>query len=408
MVYTEKCPNCLNNHTNRRGKYLYCKDCNKYYPLDDYGKPSLNSFQQKKDTAEVSAMTNRRIKSLKDLIAVCEIDESEWRIDRWVCNKWEVGAKDTEKRVQVSPLFQVKAWLSRRTPEIRARDAVKEIIHDASNYAPKYLKLKYPKIKEGMLYELDFPDIHLGKLTWSPESGQDYDIHITREVVNKALTVLLSYTQMFSVSKILLPIGNDFFNVDNKFDTTTGGTPQQEDTRWQKTFTFGRRMMVSMIEQCSAIAPVDVMVIVGNHDEQRSFYLGETLSAWFHRNPNVSVDNRPMKRRYYSFGVNLIGFTHGSFEKLDKLPSLMPVEAPELWAKSKYREWHLGDKHHLKNLRFDANEEGGVVIRHLRSLSATDTWHFDHGFVGSIQAAQAFLWHPSNGLIGQFTAASEN
>ena len=77
-----------------------------------------------------------------------------------------------------------------------------------------------------------------------------------------------------------------------------------------------------------------------------------------------------------------------------------------MWAKSKFREWHLGDKHHKKDLLYRTEDNNGVTIRLLRSLSATDSWHFDKGFIGGIQAAEAFLWDRERGLVGQFNAPS--
>lgn len=201
----------------------------------------------------------------------------------------------------------------------------------------------------------------------------------------------------------MIPLGNDFFNVDNKDATTTRGTPQQEDTRYQKTYRIGREICVWMIDACSQLAPVDVLIIPGNHDEQRSFYLGDSLFCWYHQNQNVNIDNRSMKQKYYSFGKNLIGFTHGYDEKLGNLPLMMALDQPDLWAKAKYREWHTGDKHHKVDLIPKADESRGLVVRILRSLAASDAWTFNKGY-RSLRASEGFLWHPDNGLIAQYTA----
>ena len=165
--------------------------------------------------------------------------------------------------------------------------------------------------------------------------------------------------------------------------------------------------MVEAIDKCTTIAPVDVLVIPGNHDEERSFYMGEVLSAWYRSCPNVTVDNRAMKRKYYPYGVNLIGLTHGYYERLVNLSNIMPHEVPDLWAASKYREWHVRDKHHKKDMHIITDEKIGMVIRILRSLSAPSTWAFDKGFIGSLRAGEGFMWHPSKGLIAQFTAAGD-
>ena len=59
---------------------------------------------------------SKRIKTLDDLIAACEIDLEVWNVDKWVANKWEVGI-NSDGEIETSPLFQVKAWLSKKHPE---------------------------------------------------------------------------------------------------------------------------------------------------------------------------------------------------------------------------------------------------------------------------------------------------
>ena len=381
-------------------------------------------FKQRGNKAETSTYTRQRVKNEKDLIRICGIDTKEWMIDHWICEVYEAqrknrrihmkykkgvanGSVDDEGQTTITPLYLVKAWLVRQVAEIRKRDALLQQVKDAKRHAFKYRKPRY-KLGRQYLFEVDFPDLHFGKLAWGEESGDDYDVKIAREMALSALDTLLGFAAHYKVGRILMPIGNDFFNVDNKSNTTTHGTPQQEDTRWQKTFRLGRQLCVEMIDRCAMIAPVDVLVVPGNHDEERSFYLGDALQSWYHNCKFVSVDNSAKKRKYYPFGRNLIGFTHGYHEKFEKLPFIMPVEVPKLWAASDFREWHLGDKHHKKDLLYRTEDKNGVTIRLLRSLSATDSWHFDKGYIGGVRAAEAFLWDRERGLVGQFNAMGKN
>lgn len=198
--------------------------------------------------------------------------------------------------------------------------------------------------ERGMLLEVDFPDLHFGKLTWEEESGENYDIKIAAETVESAVEALMGYAAGHRIERILLPLGNDFFNVDNKDNTTVHGTPQQEDTRWQKTFRTGRRLAVQIIEGLAEAAPVDVLIIPGNHDETRMFYLGDVLDVKYEGSARVRVDNHAMKRKYYVFGRTLLGLTHGYHEKYEKLSFIMATERAEDWARTQHREWHLGDK----------------------------------------------------------------
>lgn len=359
-----------------------------------------------------------RMLTQEDVIKECKVDMNVWAVERFKIGTSEGYRKDRTvewhevdgKVVQgdvsdsgkmlVVPMYHIEVRFVRKVDEIRARSVIEDMKEDALNYAPVYAPIKYKKVHGDAMFEIAMPDIHFGRLTWAEETGQDYDIQIAEKMVDKVLSDLLASATLYPVHKILLPIGNDFYNVNSKDNTTVNGTPQQEDTRWQKTYRRGRELAVHMIEMCSQIAPVDVLIIKGNHDEEKSFYMGDGLCCWFHNNPNVHIDNGAMSRKYYLYGHSLIGFTHGDEEKLDKLPSLMPTEVPDLWAKSTYREFHLGHKHK----KYEVNEENGVVVRLLRSLVPIDAWTFDKGFVGALRAAEGFVWDKNKGLIAQFTA----
>lgn len=367
-------------------------------------------------------VSSRRITTVDAAIKHFNINMDEWEIERQKVKtqegyrkdrrvQWEVidgktthGKVDDSGKMLVVPLFHIQVTLKRRVSEVRLRLALDDMLADAAKRVSKPPKRKYARLPKGLWYELDFPDIHFGKETLAEESGQDYNIAIAREIVLSTFDRLLGLAAPHSVERIILPVGNDFFNVDNKENTTTHGTPQQEDTRWQKTFREGRRLAEDMVARCLEVAPVEIIVVPGNHDEQRAFYLGEVLQARYSNDKNVRVDNSAKKRKYLHFGRNLIGFTHGYWEKPAKLPSLMPLEEPEKWAASTHREFHLGDKHHKIDLQHRAEDLEGVTIRYLRSLSATDTWHFDKAYVGAPRAADGFLWDKLDGIVAQFPA----
>ncbi len=363
--------------------------------------------------------TSKRITTVDEAIRHFKVNMDEWQVERYRIKssegyrkdrrvEWEVedgkvirGKVDDSGKILIAPMFHIQVTLKRKTQEIRARAAIADMLEDAKKRSVKPVKPKYRKGK-GLWFEVDMPDIHLGKHTWAEESGEDYDLEIAKKIVRISLEKILSYTAGFDIEQVILPIGNDFFNVDGKENMTSHGTPQQEDTRWNRTFREGRRLMEEIVDQCSQIAPVSVIVVPGNHDEERSFYLGEVLDARYYNAKHITVDNRAMKRKYFHFGSNLIGFTHGYWEKVTKLPSLMPLEAPKLWADSLHREWHLGDKHHKKDLLHRTEDMDGVTIRLLRSLSATDTWHFDKAYVGTPRSAEGFLWDKQDGNVAQF------
>jgi len=374
------------------------------------------------NTAEVSYQVPR-IMSDKQLLKFLKVDEKQWRITKVIYGKSEGYRKDRKVewhvtnghvtrgmvrdsgKLLIKPLFSVKVFLEKKVLEIKARNEVELIKKQALAYAPRYKRIRYPKLKDGFLYEIMMPDLHLGRLVDAEEAGVDSSPDLFVKKAERAINKLLE--KPYPVERFLFPIGNDFFNVNNSENMTAHGTPQREDPRWQRTYLLGKRMIVQAIENMTAIAPVDILIIKGNHDEERLFYFGDTLVSWFHKNPNVSIDARPIGRKYYPYGKVLLGFAHGYYEKENKLDSLMAQKVPDLWAGSVFREWHLGDKHHKKEMVIVTDEcENGVVVRIHRSLADPNVWEFDKGFDGSLHAAEGLLWHKEYGLEAQFPATA--
>lgn len=427
------CPNCgssdyvKNGYSkNKKRRRLVCKKCGKEFRANSgevHDTPKRASFTSTGDTSEFVVETEKRIRTVQELIELLEIDTNEWEIVKFSVSKSEGYRKDRKVnwivengavvsgevndsgKLLIAPLYSVRVTLKRKTQEIRYYKIIDDLREDIKNYSFNFVPIKYNLKNTGVLFEIAMPDIHLGRMTWHEESGEDSDLKSQVARVEETIIGLLGYAKKFGVDRILLPIGNDFFNSDTILGTTTRGTPQQEDTRWQKTFRTGRQLAVRMIDWCRSVAPVDVLIVSGNHDETRTFYLGDALEAWYHHIPEVKIDNRACKRKYYSYGKILLGFSHGNNEKVRDLGQIMAVEEPERWASSNYREWHLGDKHHKIDIQHFTLEVPGVTIRTLRSLSVPDAWSYNKGYIGNQSAAEAFMWDENKGLLAQFNYA---
>lgn len=405
-----------------RGENFKCSVCGKYTVKNSVGKETKtidNGY-----SAQYVVSSEKRITSIKDVEKLIEFDKKVWKIDRWEQSAgisegyrkdrkgwWKSrngkvsGESVDSGKILVVPLhsFKVRVWLSRKTEEIRNQLLLDEFSKKAMKFSPKYKKIKYKKSGE-CLFELGLPDMQLGRLVEAEEAGFDISPELQLKKADSVVDKLISYSSFFDVERVLFPVGNDFFDTNSASMYTAHGTPQDDDIRWKRTYKLGCDFIVRTIEKLQQVAKTDVVIVPGNHDQDKIWHLGQYIYAWNHKNPNVVIDNRAKKRKYYSFYNDLIGLTHGYFEKNIKLDSLMSYEVPQLWAASKHREWHLGDKHHKVDMEIKTEElENGVVIRILRSLADPSVWEFDKGFVGSMKAGEAFVWHKDKGVIGQFT-----
>lgn len=293
-----------------------------------------------------------RIRTLEDALAYAEVDLDIWEVDRCVINKWEMGAKNAINELIIKPLWQVKVWLKRIVPD-STEEALKQILDDIKKHAPIYTYNRRKPISGSKhLYEIAIFDFHFSMFCWEEEVGENYDTDIALQLYSDAIADLLDKVQHISIDRILLPTGNDFLHTDNMFNTTTAGTHQDIDTRWQRAFRKSREMLVEAIDRLATVAPVTIPIIPGNHDWEKMFYLGEVLSAWYANNKRVMVDNTPDPRKYYRYGKNLIGFTHGKYEKEASLPLIMAKERPEDWSQTDFQEWHIGHWHRKGENRY--------------------------------------------------------
>ena len=399
-----------------------CRACRK---IRNASKPSETTTREKGDTQEIEFTTQLRVKTLDDIIRVCHIDTATWEVERWVCNKWDqaaipraVGKNKKWKRTSTKPiiteLYQVKVWLKRRTALVDARqeiEGLKELARKGISASRSSSSSQKPSASQratkqpgrcdaarssGLMLEIDIPDLHVGKLAWSSETGwPDYDGDEAETLHDDALCALLERTIHYNFEQIIYVLGNDLLHSDTKFGTTTAGTQLDTDSRYQKNFARVRNLGIRAINRLRGIAPTRAVMVPGNHDTLSTWHLGDSLECYYHETPGVIIDNSPCLRKYHQWGQVMLMFTHGQNGKLKDYPLLMATEQPYMFGSTSHREAHTGHTHQLR-----VQELNGIRVRTLPALCPPDAWHADKGFVGNLRSAEAFIWHKDDGLIG--------
>jgi hypothetical protein len=363
----------------------------------------------KKDMGqETATITTKslKIKTLEDLLAASDVDMEVWEVERHIINSWEVtmGGKKTGTGVPATYTnYQVKAWLRKKnhkSPEIMMENLVDRL----RTFAPDYTPMQYQEVTDPHLLELCLYDHHFGMLAWRHETRQDYDIKIAERFYLRAVQDLLQKVKDFNIEEILIPFGQDFFHLNDPTATTPKSKNRLDcDCRFAKVFEAGKMAVIRAIDLCRQVAPVSVLWVPGNHDPESSYYLAQVLDALHMYDPNVSVNCAPNSRKHYKYGRNFIGYTHGDAEAMRDLPRIFMDEYTKDWAEANYREIHVGHIHKKKKMDFISTESfGSTSIRVIPSLCSTDAWHYQQGYVGKDRAAQSFLWHKTEGLIGSY------
>jgi hypothetical protein len=278
-------------------------------------------------------------------------------------------------------------------------DVRDEIVQSIKEHAPEFnTHFNYQTVKDPHLLVIDPADIHIGKLAMAIETGENYNVDLALERIYEGIDGLLSKTSGFTFDKILLIIGNDILHTDNAKRTTTSGTSQDTDGMWYSNFLIAKDLYVKVINKLIPIAKTTVQYDPSNHDYTHGFFLADTLSSWFSKCEAVEFNVTPSHRKYFRYGFNLIGTTHGDGAKESDLPLLMAQEASEYWHECRHRYFYTHHIHHKK-----AKEYGSVTVESLRSPSGTDSWHHRNGYQHAAKAIEAYIHHPENGQIARFT-----
>jgi acetone carboxylase gamma subunit len=265
------------------------------------------------------------------------------------------------------------------------------------NYKPaNILVTKIPNFKDVVNVEISLSDYHLAKRTVdgdnSVEARAKRYLDVAQSLINKVVS-------NYHIDTVILPISNDFFHTDNYQHQTTQGTPQDTIMDYSEEYELGFSILVDTINMLRQYASHVVVVLVqGNHDRTKSFYLAHALDVFFKGTHDVDFIREHSVVKGITLGNTFIGWHHGNC-KIEDLPLLFAThpQYSQAFGNAKYREVHTGDKHH-----YMAKEIKGVRIQQMPSLSGTDRWHLDNNYVHSVRAALALVYDLELGKIAEF------
>jgi hypothetical protein len=378
------------------------------------GSPTINKeFKNNKGSIEIVSTT---IKTIDEGIAAADIDFNIWEVESAKVGSWNTTMKIDDAPVQVVN-YKVQIKL-KAIVKNHVKDTFEKLFELLPINNTVYPKLP-PKANPQYMLEVGLVDQHFGMLAWAKETLSDYDLKIAEllyvESVKRAINRIKNPEQ---IGKILLPIGHDFFHINDQSNTTPrAGHRLDVDGRLAKVFSTGMRAAVKAIDYLSKIAPVEVVYVSGNHDPQMSYYLCVTLQAWYRNCPDIYFDIdeegivNPTARKYVAWGKGLLGMSHGLDEKMGDLPAIMANEAKHLWGNAVYKEIHIGHFHKVrssatfKHLTDTVNQ---TIVRTLPSLCGSDDYSYAHGWLSEgVQAAEFYLWDKDFGPVQYISVKAE-
>lgn len=309
--------------------------------------------------------------------------------------------------------------------DVSVFDMVRDALEDAPE-APKLQPRSLEPVGENLLV-IDLADVHFLKLCVKTETGYEYNREVARHRVVEGTRALLKKVGGTGIARILFVLGNDILHVDGPRSSTTSGTYQDTDGTVYQGFKDAAVALEEAIGEAAGVADVDLIHCMSNHDWLMGWALSQTVAARCKKILGVNSSEYNLSeahRKYYRFGGNLFGLTHGDGAKEEKLYGLMVKEARQHISECKNLYWLLHHVHHkIRKTRDgevnfirekDHNGMTAVIsgtpalegqhlnIEYVRSPSPPDGWHDRNGYVNR-QAVECFLYHTRDGQWGRFT-----
>lgn len=259
------------------------------------------------------------------------------------------------------------------------------------NYSLPVLKTNTSYLNGNKMLLIDIADLHMNLQASMFTTGNEYNCDIAEKLFFYVIEDILTRTQCYNFEEIVFCIGGDMLNGDNLAGTTTKGTPQNNDIHFYDAYERLCAMTIKAIDLLKERAKVDVIYVMGNHDEVTGFKLAKYIDAWFRHDDNVTVDYFPFARKYKLYGKTLFCFAHDG--KVQKLPAIIADEARQYWSQAETVEVFLQHLHTEQLLLEDNN----IRIQRLPTISARSKWTADNGY-NSKRQCKTFIFDAEDGL----------
>jgi hypothetical protein len=267
------------------------------------------------------------------------------------------------------------------------------------NYKPFKPSPKVKHTDKDLLSLITITDFHLGMYAWEAETGDDWDVNISKRVFLNAIADMIEAAPKAHTG-FLCQLG-DFLH----FDGITAVTPMSghildADTRYSKLVGLTIEIMTQAVHMMlKKFGKVVVVQAEGNHDMSGSIWLRKHIKYVFKDDKRVEVIDNEFPYYAYLHGEILLGFHHGHKKRMAQLPKLFASEPRfrKLWGQSTQAYIHTGHMHHERTV-----EDGGAVVEQHPTLSTRDSYSTAGGWV-SARGAKVITYHTKLGEVHRTT-----
>jgi hypothetical protein len=294
----------------------------------------------------------------------------------------------------------VRQWVKSQTDERRQFEILVERVEAAQEGLGKFKPVPAPKGSDGeLLTLLTITDFHLGMYAYEAETGDDWDVHIARDVFLNSVNDMIKASPK-SGTGVLCQLG-DFLHWDGILSVTPqSGHILDADTRYGKLVELAMSVMAEAVMMM--LRRFDKVIVVsaeGNHDISGSIWLRKHIKHLFTNEPRLQVIDNDFPYYAHLHGRTMLGFHHGHKVKMAQLHKLFASEPRfrEMWGQADYTYIHTGHYHHERLI-----EDGGAIAEQHPTLSGRDAYAARGGWVSG-RGAKVITYHKVDGEVARIT-----
>jgi hypothetical protein len=301
-----------------------------------------------------------------------------------------------------STLYDAEGNVSQQWVKTRADDEARErIIREA--FASLYDEV--PRVKKSHKPDLaatasslcnvfTITDFHMGMLAWHKEGGDDWDLRIAEDTLEKFFDAMIAGAPHAKIA-VINQLG-DFLHQDGlRAETPTSGHLVDSDGRFSKIIQAALRALRRVIDRAlETHEEVHVVMAEGNHDIVSSIWLRIMFSALYENEPRVTINDSEIPYYAFRWGSTLLGFHHGHLAKNASLPAIFAQQFRRMWGETDRCHIHTGHRHHMDFKEFP----GAKVFQH-PTMTARDAFAARGGWISERQG-MCMTYHLDYGLQG--------
>lgn len=207
--------------------------------------------------------------------------------------------------------------------------------------------------------------------------------------------MVVSTLRAYAPERVGIIVGSDWLDADRYDGATTRGTPQRSSLPPTEAASAAIWLLGERIQRWRAVAPVDLLIVPGNHDRHLTSFLEAWCRSQYAAAPDVRILSHRSGRVYVRHGACCIGVTHGDTARGATLPGLMMEEADLTGVR--HRHWVTGHLH-----RYEVAARPGASVTIAPSVASATPWaeqnfgrgdrsslvlcyHADHGHVATLR-----------------------